>query len=176
VLRELEPIELRDVVNDFEKVIKNDIERSGFSFHKPVFEDYDLWTIPMHMSEWASILFNFYINSKKAIKRAGSKGEIFIRCGKEDERVFLEFSDNGDGIPPENEGKIFDAFFTTTSAASQYDNADESMTGIGLGLKIVSDIIESYGGEIFVHTPNKGFKTTIRVELPENKQMEEEDE
>ena len=176
VLRELEPIELRDVVNDFEKVIKNDIERSGLSFHKPVFEDYDLWTIPMHKSEWASILFNFYINSKKAIKRAGSKGEIFIRCGKEDERVFLEFSDNGDGIPPENEGKIFDAFFTTTSAASQYDNADESMTGIGLGLKIVSDIIESYGGEIFVHTPNKGFKTTIRVELPENKQMEEEDE
>ena len=176
VLRELEPIELRDVVNDFEKVIKNDIERSGFSFHKPVFEDYDLWTIPMHKSEWASILFNFYINSKKAIKRAGSKGEIFIRCGKEDERVFLEFSDNGDGIPPENEEKIFDAFFTTTSAASQYDNADESMTGIGLGLKIVSDIIESYGGEIFVHTPNKGFKTTIRVELPENKQIEEEDE
>lgn len=176
VLRELEPIELRDVVNDFERVIENDIERSGFSFHKPVFEDYDLWTVPMHKSEWASILFNFYINSKKAIKRAGSKGEIFIRCGKENEKVFLEFSDNGDGIPPENEDKIFDAFFTTTSAASQYDKADESMTGIGLGLKIVSDIVESYGGEIFVHTPYKGFKTTIRVELPENKQMEEEDE
>jgi signal transduction histidine kinase len=130
----------------------------------------------MHKSEWASILFNFYINSKKAIKRAGSKGEIFIRCGKENEKVFLEFSDNGDGIPPENEDKIFDAFFTTTSAASQYDKADESMTGIGLGLKIVSDIVESYGGEIFVHTPYEGFKTTIRVELPENKQMEEEDE
>jgi len=176
VLRELEPIELRDVVNDFERVIDNDIKRSGISFHKPVFEDYDLWTVPMHKSEWASILFNFYINSKKAIKRAGTKGEIFIRCGKEDEKVFLEFSDNGDGIPPENEDKIFDAFFTTTSAASQYDNENESITGIGLGLKIVSDIVESYGGEIFVHTPNEGFKTTIRVELPENKQMEEEDE
>lgn len=176
VLRELEPIELRDVVHDFEKVIKNDIERSGFNFHKPIFEDYDLWTIPMHKSEWASILFNFYINSKKAIKRAGSKGEIFIRCGRENETVFLEFSDNGDGIKPENEEKIFDAFYTTTSAAGQHERTDETMTGIGLGLKIVSDIIESYGGEIFVQAPPKGFKTTIRVELPENKQMEEEDE
>jgi signal transduction histidine kinase len=176
ILRELEPIELRDIVYDFDKVIQNDIKRSKFTFHPPIFEDYDLWTVPMHKSEWASILFNFYINSKKAIRRAGSKGEIFIRCGKEDKKVFLEFSDNGDGIPPENEEKIFDAFFTTTSAAGRYASDDASLTGIGLGLKIVSDIVESYGGEIYVTTPPNGFKTTLRVEIPKNQEIGDENE
>lgn len=173
VLRELEPIELRDIVYDFEKVIQNDIERSGFVFQKPVFEDYDLWTVPMHKSEWASILFNFYINSKKAIRRAGTKGKILIRSGKENGVVFLEFSDNGDGIPPENEEKIFDAFFTTTSVAGHSSSDEEALTGIGLGLKIVQDIVESYGGEIFVTSPPEGFKTTIRVEIPQDTETEE---
>lgn len=174
VLRELEPIELRDIVYAFEAVIKEDINNSGYIFHKPVFEDYDLWTVPMHKSEWASILFNFYINSKKAIKRVGTKGEILIRAGREKDRVFLEFSDNGDGIPPENHEKIFDPFFTTTSAAGRSASDAEATTGLGLGLKIVRDIIESYGGEIFVTSPPEGFKTTIRIEIPENKDDNEQ--
>ncbi|MEX0313647.1 MAG: sensor histidine kinase, partial [Allomuricauda sp.] len=174
VLRELEPIEIRDVVYDFRDVIKNDIDRSGFKFHEPIFEDYDLWTVPMHKSEWASILFNFYINSKKAIKRAGIKGEIGIRGGRKNGVIFLEFSDNGDGIPEENRDKVFDAFFTTTSAPSANSIDSESLTGIGLGLKIVKDIVESYGGEIFVDNPTKGYNTTIRIEVPENIEFENE--
>ena len=173
VLRELKPIEIRDVVHSFEEIIKNDIKSSDFIFHKPVFEDYDLWTVPMHQSEWASILFNFYTNSKKAIRRANTKGEIFIRAGKEREIIFVEFSDNGDGISPKDEEKIFDAFFTTISAASLSASERDSMQGIGLGLKIVRDIVESYGGEIFVTTPQNGFKTTIRIEIPANTEMEE---
>ncbi len=176
ILRELEEIELRDIVYDFEEVIKNDTTRSDIAFFRPEFEDYDLWTVPMHKSEWASILFNFYINSKKAIRRAGEKGKIFIKCGKKDNIVFLEFSDNGDGIPPENKDKIFDAFFTTTSAAGRNVSDDASLIGIGLGLKIVSDIVESYGGEIFVTKPSKGFKTCIRIEIPNYKNTDEENE
>lgn len=176
VLRELESIEIRDVIHDFQNVIENDIERSGFEFEDPVFDDYDLWTVPMHKSEWASILFNFYINSKKAIKRAEVDGKIGIRGGKENGMVFLEFSDNGDGIPSESKDKIFDAFFTTTSAASNNSSDTDSMTGIGLGLKIVKDIVESYGGEIFVDNPADGFSTTIRVEIPENIEADNEQE
>lgn len=167
VLRDLDSIELRDVVNEFEDVIQEDIKASGYIFHKPEYDDYDLWTIPMHKSEWASILFNFYINSKKAIKRAQSKGKIKIRCGRQNQFVFLEFSDNGDGIPMENRDKIFNAFFTTTSAASLNESDESSLRGIGLGLKIVKDIVESYGGEVFVSNPHDGFSTTMRIEIPE---------
>lgn len=43
------------------------------------------------------------------------------------------------------------------------------MTGTGLGLKIVKDIINGYGGIIYVKEPTTGYKTTIRIELPHDK-------
>jgi signal transduction histidine kinase len=169
VHRELEPIELRDVVNSFEEVIQNNLERTKISFEKPVFEGFDLYTVPMHPSEWASILFNFFTNSKKAIRRAGVKGRVFIRCGREEGKVFLEFSDNGDGIPKEREEIIFNAFYTTSSSAGRSASEIDSLTGTGLGLKIVNDIIESYNGNVYVTIPQNGYTTTLRVEVPETK-------
>ena len=123
----------------------------------------------MHPSEWASILFNFFTNSKKAIRRAGVAGRVFIRCGREEGKVYLEFSDNGDGIPKEKEEVIFNAFYTTSSAAGRSASEIDSLTGTGLGLKIVSDIIESYNGNVYVTTPHDGYTTTLRVEVPETK-------
>lgn len=173
VIRELQPIELRDVVKDFAIVIENNLKRAKIKLEKPGFDGYDLFTIPMHPSEWASILFNLYTNSKKAIVRKKVDGKIFIRCGKDDKNVFLEFSDNGDGIPKENEDLIFNAFFTTTSAANHSGNDAESLVGTGLGLKIVKDIVEFYGGDVFVTNSPEFFNTTIRIEIPKNQKEDE---
>lgn len=169
VFRELEPIELRDAVNRFQTVIQRNLERSRIVLDKPFFKGFDLYTIPMHPSEWASILFNFYTNSKKAILRKKVDGKIFIKCGRENGNVYLEFSDNGDGIPKQNEENIFNAFFTTSSLSGHSANQIETLTGTGLGLKIVKDIVESYGGSVFVTTPEEGYITTIRIEVQENK-------
>ncbi|HCN10804.1 MAG TPA: ATP-binding protein [Chryseobacterium sp.] len=166
VHRELESIELRDVVRNFETVISNDLKRASIEMLPTKYEGYDLFTVPMHPSEWASILFNLYTNSKKAIKRAKSDGKIFIRCGKDDKIVFLEFSDNGDGISKENEENIFNAFYTTSTASNHTSDDATALTGTGLGLKIVKDIIEFYNGEIYVSTPLEGYSTTIRIEIP----------
>ncbi|MEJ7820669.1 MAG: ATP-binding protein [Chitinophagaceae bacterium] len=169
VIRELQSIELRDVVKDFGRVIENDLKRSKIILQDPEFDGYDLFTTPMHPSEWASILFNLYTNSKKAIKRKKREGKIFIKCGKTDKNVYLEFSDNGDGVPKESESLIFNAFFTTTSAANHSGNDADSLIGTGLGLKIVKDIIEFYGGQIFVIDTTEGYNTTFRIEIPKNK-------
>jgi signal transduction histidine kinase len=166
VHRELEPIELRDVVRNFESVITNDLKRASIKMLPTKYEGYDLFTVPMHPSEWASILFNLYTNSKKAIKRSKSDGEIFIKCGKEDNIVYLEFSDNGDGIPKENEENIFNAFYTTSTVSNHTADDATALTGTGLGLKIIRDIIEFYNGEIYVSTPTDSFNTTIRIEIP----------
>ncbi len=173
VIRELQPIELRDVVKDFASVIGNNLKRANITLEKPVFDGYDLFTTPMHPSEWASILFNLYTNSKKAIVRKKVDGKILIHCGKDEKNVFLEFSDNGDGIPKENEDLIFNAFFTTTSAANHSGNDAESLVGTGLGLKIVKDIVEFYGGDVFVTSSPESFNTTIRIEIPKNQKENE---
>lgn len=168
VHRELESIELRDVVRNFEVVILNDLKRAAINMLPTQYEGYDLFTVPMHPSEWASILFNLYTNSKKAIKRAKSNGKIFIRCGKDENVVFLEFSDNGDGIGKENEESIFNAFYTTSTVSNHTADDATALTGTGLGLKIVKDIIEFYNGDIYVTTPIDGYSTTIRIEIPKN--------
>jgi len=166
VNRELEPIELREPVSNFIEIITPDLIRSNIDFEKPEFIGYNLFTCPMHSSEWASILFNFYTNAKKAIAKKASKGKIAIEAGKIKDKVYLEFSDNGIGISPDKEDEIFEAFYTTSNPSGSSSTELEELSGTGLGLKIVKDIIEGYGGEVFVTKPKENFKTTVRIELP----------
>jgi signal transduction histidine kinase len=172
VNQELRPIEIRDVIKPFIRTLKPDRERNNIEM-TPEIVGYDLFTCKMHTSEWASILFNLYSNSKKAIKRAKrDKGEILIRAGKENASIFVEFIDNGDGIPLENRDKIFNAFFTTSSPKGHKSSSTDELTGTGLGLKIVHDIVESYNGEISIENPPEGFITNIRITVPIAKQEE----
>jgi len=175
VNQELKPIEIRDVIKPFIRTIRPDRERNNIDM-KPEINGYDLFTCKMHTSEWASILFNLYSNSKKAIKREKrNKGNILIRAGKENNSIVVEFIDNGDGIPMENRNKIFNAFFTTSSPKGNKTSSTDELTGTGLGLKIVSDIVESYNGEISIENAPEGFTTNIRITVPIAKQDEIEE-
>jgi signal transduction histidine kinase len=139
----------------------------GIKIRDPEVNGFDLYTCEMHPSEWPAILFNFYTNSRKAIDRADDvhEGEIFIRVGREGEKVYLEFQDNGTGIPEENKGRIFDAFFTTMPPKGVDAPEEEVLQGSGLGLKIVKDMVSSYQGDVFVSEPDPEFSTCLRVEL-----------
>jgi signal transduction histidine kinase len=176
VIRELRPIEVQNATEKFWDSIKNDASKSDILFNLPTRNGFYLYTLPMHPSEWSSILFNFYTNSKKAIKRTKRPGEIKIEVGSEDRFIYLEFSDTGDGISEENEEKIFDEFFTTTSLSTigKLDTSTE-VSGTGLGLKIVKDIISSYRGNIHVVSPKDGFNTCLRIELPRATEKELDD-
>ncbi len=167
IVRELRPIELRTVVKPFIESMYSDAIKAGIELLPAEFIGYNLYTKPMHPSEWSSILFDFYTNSKKAIKRLGSFGQIHIECGATDKYIYLEFSDTGDGISPEDEDRIFDEFYTTTSQNS-LDSLDykNQIEGTGLGLKIVKDIVLSYKGNIMVVSPKQHYSTCIRVEIP----------
>lgn len=175
VNRDLKAIELRDVVRVFIKAVAQDYKKNKITLEDTKFNGYDIFTCPMHESEWASILFNFYSNSKKAIIRAGVAGKIFISAGVEKNIVYLEFSDNGDGISEKYKDKVFNAFFTTNEPIGRFTSEHEELTGTGLGLKITKDIIGSYDGKIYIKTPISGYNTTIRVELPKATEKEIED-
>lgn len=176
VVRELIPIEIQNRAEYFWKSIHGDAIKSDITFNIPIRNGAYLYTRPMHPSEWSSILFNLYTNAKKAIKRTKGSGEIKIECGLENNSIFLEFSDTGDGISEENEEKIFEEFFTTTSP-NTLDEIDESneITGTGLGLKIVKDIVSNYRGSIQVVSTKGGFNTCIRIEVPQATDKELDD-
>jgi len=163
--RELKLQKVDEIINHFKDIVISDLEKLHIEFEVDFF-GYDLITLPMHASEWSSILFNLYTNSKKAIKRHKIAGKIKIVAGKDDDSVYVEFSDNGDGIPEQNKTRIFEAFFTTSSPVGFDAPEDEKLTGTGLGLKIVKDILKTYGGGIELIEPETNYSTCFRVTLP----------
>jgi len=167
VRRELEPQDVARISRDFVAVIQPAAKSVGICIEAPDMMGSDLLTCSMHPSEWSSVLFNFYTNARKAIARAGRPGKISVRVGREENIVYLEFADNGDGIPEENENRIFNAFFTTTGPSGRYASEEEELQGTGLGLKIVQDIALSYNGKVQLVSPPVGYTTCFRIELPE---------
>lgn len=165
VIRELEPINIKEQVNAFYANIKNDLHRANIIMEPPVYEGIGLITVPMHPSEWMSILFNLYTNAKKALKEKDDK-RILIRCWKEGGRVQLQFSDNGKGIPEEDRENIFNAFFTTSAPVGR---GNDTYSGTGLGLTIIKDILTSYNGSIQVVDAYQNYKTTFQISIPLNR-------
>lgn len=164
--RRLDVHELRDLVNEFSEVIRPTLIRRSVNLTTH-FNGYDLFTKPMHKSEWSSVLLNLFTNSLKAIDRAGVKGKIHISGGSINGLLYVEFSDNGDGIPQDRTDLIFDAFYTTSSPPGAMASDSEKLVGTGLGLKIVRDIIDAANGEIFVAKPQDEYSTCLRIELPQ---------
>ena len=166
VVRELRPHRVPLVIKRFVETIKPSAVAAGIQIDEAKPTETDIITRPMHYSEWASILFNFYSNSKKAIDRAGVKGRILIKAGREGDNTYFEFADNGDGIPPENQERIFNAFFTTSRPPGRGASEEEEVQGSGLGLKIVKDIVTGYDGKIYLVSPPAKYSTCFRVEIP----------
>jgi signal transduction histidine kinase len=172
--RELQQIDLYDFARQFADDLAVMFNRRGLELTVERPKEYELETAKMHPSEWSSILLNLLTNAIKATSRAGRQGRFLIQIGRLDERVYLDFSDNGDGIPAENRRQIFDAFFTTSGAAPVRASEAAQALGTGLGLKIVSDIVSAAGGyaEVLDNSP-KGYATTIRVAVMAGEENED---
>ena len=94
-----------------------------------------------------------------AIKYTPDGGRIHISAGRNALRVWMEVSDNGIGIPPQDRPRIFERFYRVDKARSRESG------GTGLGLSIAKEIVDRHEGIIaLVDRPGPG--TTIRVELP----------
>lgn len=95
---------------------------------------------------------NLIQNSIQAIGNS-PKGIIQIDLLTEDEYCLVKVTDNGSGITPEQQERIFSPYFTTKTS------------GTGLGLAIVKNIISGVGGQIsFTSVQNQG--TTFSIKLP----------
>jgi two-component system, NtrC family, sensor kinase len=103
-------------------------------------------------SQLNQVFLNLLVNAGQAIS---SKGEIRIVTGHTDDELFVQVSDNGCGIAPDNLKRIFDPFFTTKAVG----------TGTGLGLALSYGIVQKHNGRIEVHS-ELGVGTRFTVWLP----------
>jgi signal transduction histidine kinase len=166
--RELEAVDLYAFARGFAEDMEVMFDKRGQELLVERPTDYDIRTTDMHPSEWSSILLNLTTNAVKATARAARPGRFLIRVGRLDGgMVFLDFSDNGDGIPSANRPHVFDAFFTTSGGAPIRASESAQALGTGLGLKIVADIASAAGGAAMVlDVAPEGYETCIRVVVP----------
>ena len=104
----------------------------------------------------AQVLDNLVSN---ALKFTPSGGSVEVRLRAEDGLAVLEVEDTGLGVPEEEQERLFERFFRSSSAM------ESAIPGTGLGLTITKAIVERHGGTIEVESAaNAG--TTARVRLP----------
>ena len=106
-----------------------------------------------HKVKLQQVLLNLIKNAGYAI-RGKPDGKIVLTVTSEGDEAVVQVADNGCGMPPEVQAKIWEPFFTT-----------KGKEGTGLGLDISRKLIVSHGGTItFTSAPGAG--TTFEIRLP----------
>jgi len=103
------------------------------------------------------VFLNVITNAEYAMLQAHGRGRLVIRSrtDAQNNRIVVEISDDGPGIPEAHLSKIFDPFFTTKEVGK----------GTGLGLSLSYGIIKEHGGNIYaLSRPGEG--ATFVIELP----------
>jgi signal transduction histidine kinase len=125
---------------------------------KEITMDVDLKEVSIHGDEdllsqvWLNLIHN-------SIKFAPRNGVIKVSLKTMDNRVKFDITDNGIGIPVEDQERIFERFFKGDKSRTR------SNGGSGLGLSIAKKIIEMHQGEIQVKS-QPGAGSTFTVSLP----------
>lgn len=110
--------------------------------------------IDCNVSQLNQVFLNLINNASHAISGPGT---ITVRTSVEGERIRVDVSDTGSGIPAEHLSHIWDTYYTTKPAGE----------GTGLGLPIARTIVSEHGGEISVQTKTgEDSGTTFTVYLP----------
>jgi len=96
---------------------------------------------------------NILTNAIEAVIPLTGKVEVATRLASGSGEVCITVTDNGPGIPPEEQPKIFQAFYST-----------KGHKGTGLGLAAARKIVEEHGGHITLRSvPGEGTTFTIRL-------------
>lgn len=94
-----------------------------------------------------------------AVKYSRDRKEVHVSIGNSEHEVNIAIQDFGEGISPENMGRVFGRFYRVDKARSREKG------GNGLGLAIAKQLIDGYHGEISVDS-SLGYGSVFRINLP----------
>jgi heavy metal sensor kinase len=95
------------------------------------------------------LLHRLFLNLlDNAVKYSRAGGAVSVICDSTNGDYTIEITDSGDGIPPEEQERVFERFYRLDKARSRTE--DSSTSGAGLGLSIAQWIAEIHKGNIRV--------------------------
>jgi signal transduction histidine kinase len=128
------------------------LERNSPPYDVTVYKNYapEIGSLPLDADLMERVFFNLLLNAAQATPAGG---EVTIKTRLAGDMAEISVIDRGSGIDPKDRESIFNPFFTTKPE------------GVGLGLAIVSKIVDDHGGKMIVESePQKG--SVFRVYLP----------
>ena len=124
------PTDLAAVTAEMVRTLNFDIEEKGIELQQQI----EPMVVEADEQLLRQALFNLALNAVQAVP---AKGVIRLRASRRtNDEAFIEISDNGPGVSPENRTEIFKPYFTTHEE------------GTGLGLAVVQQIVLAHGWEI----------------------------
>jgi two-component system, NtrC family, sensor histidine kinase HydH len=127
-------------------------EAKGAAIHKNY--EPEIAPFPFDAELMERVFYNLILN---AVQASPPGGMVSVKTRSVDHAVEIAVIDRGIGIDPQQRDSIFNPFFTTKPE------------GVGLGLAIVSKIIDEHGGKITVESePGKGSVFHVLLPVPAN--------
>jgi signal transduction histidine kinase len=148
------PTRLADVVRAAARTLRYPLSQQGFRLHVRI-ED-GLAPARADADALEQAILNLLSN---AMKYSGSAREIELELVRQDGRAVIRVSDHGIGIPPSEQGRIFEKFYRAPTRENQL------IPGTGLGLALVAHIAKSHGGAVEVRS-EPGSGSTFSISLP----------
>ena len=149
------PLQLRlapvDLTQMLDKAVEH-LERSSPGYDVTVYKNYapEIGALSIDADLMERVFYNLLLNAAQATPAGGA---ITIKTRLAGDTAEISVIDRGSGIEPRDMESIFNPFFTTKPE------------GVGLGLAIVSKIVDDHGGKMTVESePQKG--SIFRVYLP----------
>ena len=140
--------------------------RKGLNVNVVTIEDDlpHLWADPEH--------FRWIVNNLagNGVKHTEQGGQVDLSFGISDEHMVMIVQDTGVGIPMDSIDLIFEKFY-------QVERGGEARQGsVGLGLAVVREIVEGYGGTISVKSElGKGSTFTVTIPISQLEQVDGEE-
>ena len=157
------PLAVRLEKTDLTQVIDqavSDVEKHQPPFDVTIYKNYSPEIPPFFLDGelMERVMYNLVLNAAQASPPSAS---ITVKTRQIDGMVEIAVIDRGSGIQPKLLENIFNPFYTTKAG------------GVGLGLAIVSKIVDEHGGSISVESePGEG--SVFRVYLPFRESLKEE--
>jgi signal transduction histidine kinase len=93
-----------------------------------------------------------------AVKYTPEGGSITVACEQADQSIKVSVEDNGIGIPPEEQPRIWDRLYRGDKSRGQ--------RGLGLGLSLVKAVVQAHGGQVTVRSvPGSGSEFTVKLPI-----------
>ncbi len=145
-------LDMGEIVGGALERLKQDLEGQGTFLTVP-----DEWPSVKGHAAWVEAVWVNYLSN--ALKYGGRPPVIEVVCGADPEPGFYRFGvkDNGGGIPPEEQGRVFDEFLRL---------GPHRVKGHGVGLSIVRRILKRLGGRVGVENNADGPGCTFYFTLP----------